>query len=146
VNSVYSLTRLSISIVPPWMVLTRDLGDAVEIRIATTAAVSRQRSMTSSFSRFFTTKPTGEGTGLGLSISYDTCVGLNLFGNGFYATAKRQKEGNDPKFKPTMMVISFKTPVMALYTPYADCAGAAVASAASAVPANSKRFIDINLR
>ncbi|HKM69223.1 MAG TPA: ATP-binding protein [Stellaceae bacterium] len=29
---------------------------------------------------------------------------LNLLGNGFYATTKRQKEGSDPKFKPTMMV------------------------------------------
>jgi signal transduction histidine kinase len=33
-----------------------------------------------------------------------TRVCLNLFGNGFYAATKRQKEGNDPKFKPTMMV------------------------------------------
>jgi GAF domain-containing protein len=29
---------------------------------------------------------------------------LNLFGNGFYATTKRQKDGRDPGFKPTMMV------------------------------------------
>ncbi len=27
---------------------------------------------------------------------------LNLFGNGFYAATKRQKEGGDPKFKPTL--------------------------------------------
>jgi signal transduction histidine kinase len=31
-------------------------------------------------------------------------VCLNLFGNGFYATTKRQKEGGDPKFKPTLKV------------------------------------------
>jgi two-component system, NtrC family, sensor kinase len=33
-----------------------------------------------------------------------TRVCLNLFGNGFYATTKRQKEGGDPKFKPTLKV------------------------------------------
>jgi two-component system, NtrC family, sensor kinase len=27
-----------------------------------------------------------------------------LFGNGFYAAAKRQKEGSDPKYKPTLKV------------------------------------------
>src|SRR5207248_8510242 len=33
-----------------------------------------------------------------------TRVCLNLFGNGFYAATKRRKEGNDPKFKPTLKV------------------------------------------
>jgi PAS domain S-box-containing protein len=33
-----------------------------------------------------------------------TRVCLNLFSNGFYATAKRQKEGGDPTFKPTLKV------------------------------------------
>jgi len=33
-----------------------------------------------------------------------TRVCLNLFGNGFYATTKRQREGGDPKFKPTLKV------------------------------------------
>jgi two-component system NtrC family sensor kinase len=33
-----------------------------------------------------------------------TRVCLNLFGNGFYAATKRQKEGGDPKFKPTLRV------------------------------------------
>jgi signal transduction histidine kinase len=33
-----------------------------------------------------------------------TRVCLNLLGNGFYATSKRQKEGGDPKFKPTLKV------------------------------------------
>jgi signal transduction histidine kinase len=32
-----------------------------------------------------------------------TRVCLNLFGNGFYAATKRQKEGGDHKFKPTLM-------------------------------------------
>jgi signal transduction histidine kinase len=33
-----------------------------------------------------------------------TRVCLNVFGNGFYATTKRQKEGGDPSFKPTLRV------------------------------------------
>src|SRR5436190_6134047 len=33
-----------------------------------------------------------------------TRVCLNLFGNGFYAATKRQKEGGDPNFKPTLKV------------------------------------------
>jgi signal transduction histidine kinase len=35
-----------------------------------------------------------------------TRVCLNLFGNGFYAATKRQKEGGDPKFKPTLKVVT----------------------------------------
>ena len=33
-----------------------------------------------------------------------TRVCLNLFGNGFYAATKRQREGNDPQFRPTLKV------------------------------------------
>jgi two-component system, NtrC family, sensor kinase len=33
-----------------------------------------------------------------------TRVCLNLFGNGFYAATKRQREGGDPKFKPSLKV------------------------------------------
>ena len=33
-----------------------------------------------------------------------TRVCLNLFGNSFYAATKRQKQGSDPKFKPTLKV------------------------------------------
>ena len=33
-----------------------------------------------------------------------TRVCLNLFSNGFYAATKRQTEGGDPKFKPTLKV------------------------------------------
>ena len=36
-----------------------------------------------------------------------TRVCLNLFGNGFYAATKRQKEGGDPKFKPTLTALTF---------------------------------------
>ena len=33
-----------------------------------------------------------------------TRVCLNLIGNGFYAATKRQKEGGDPQFRPTLKV------------------------------------------
>jgi len=33
-----------------------------------------------------------------------TRVCLNLIGNGFYAATKRQKQGGDPNFKPTLKV------------------------------------------
>ena len=33
-----------------------------------------------------------------------TRVFLNLFGNGFYATAKRQRDGAGPAFRPTLKV------------------------------------------
>ncbi len=36
-----------------------------------------------------------------------TRVCLNLFGNGFYAATKRQREGGDPKFKPTLTASTF---------------------------------------
>src|SRR5271166_727527 len=32
---------------------------------------------------------------------------LNLFGNGFYAATKREREGGDPKFKPTLTASTF---------------------------------------
>ncbi|HKM70452.1 MAG TPA: ATP-binding protein, partial [Stellaceae bacterium] len=36
-----------------------------------------------------------------------TRVCLNLFGNGFYAATKREREGGDPKFKPTLTASTF---------------------------------------
>jgi signal transduction histidine kinase len=56
---------------PTLRVATRDLGDAVEIRVRDNGIGIREEVKDKLFQPFFTTKPTGEGTGLGLSISYD---------------------------------------------------------------------------
>jgi two-component system NtrC family sensor kinase len=50
---------------------TRDLGEAVEIRVRDNGAGIPPEIRDKLFQPFFTTKPTGEGTGLGLSISWD---------------------------------------------------------------------------
>ncbi len=59
---------------PALKVATRDLGDAVEIRICDNGIGIPLDIRDKLFQPFFTTKPTGEGTGLGLSISYDIVV------------------------------------------------------------------------
>jgi two-component system NtrC family sensor kinase len=56
---------------PILKVVTRDLGDAVEIRVLDNGTGIAADIKDKLFQPFFTTKPTGEGTGLGLSISYD---------------------------------------------------------------------------
>ena len=56
---------------PTLKVTTRDLGDAVEIRVRDNGIGIPAEIRDKLFQPFFTTKPTGEGTGLGLSISYD---------------------------------------------------------------------------
>ena len=56
---------------PILKVLTRDLGEAVEINIRDNGVGIPPEIKDKLFQSFFTTKPTGEGTGLGLSISYD---------------------------------------------------------------------------
>jgi two-component system NtrC family sensor kinase len=56
---------------PTLKVATRDLGDAVEIRVRDNGIGIPAEIRDKLFQPFFTTKPTGEGTGLGLSISYD---------------------------------------------------------------------------
>ncbi|HTZ68347.1 MAG TPA: ATP-binding protein [Roseiarcus sp.] len=56
---------------PLLTVTTRDLGDAVEIRVRDNGGGIPTEVRDKLFQPFFTTKPTGEGTGLGLSISYD---------------------------------------------------------------------------
>jgi signal transduction histidine kinase len=52
-------------------VSTRDLGDAVVVRICDNGIGIPAEIKDKLFQPFFTTKPTGERTGLGLSISYD---------------------------------------------------------------------------
>jgi two-component system, NtrC family, sensor kinase len=56
---------------PTLTVATRDLGDAVEVRVRDNGTGIPADIRDKLFQPFFTTKPTGEGTGLGLSISYD---------------------------------------------------------------------------
>ena len=50
---------------------TRDLGEAVEIRVHYNGIGIAPEFRDKLFQPFFTTKPTGEGTALGLSISWD---------------------------------------------------------------------------
>ena len=59
---------------PTLKVSTRDLGDAVEVRIRDNGTGIAPELRDKLFQPFFTTKPTGEGTGLGLSIAYDIVV------------------------------------------------------------------------
>jgi signal transduction histidine kinase len=56
---------------PTLAVTTRDLSDAVEVRVRDNGGGIPAEIRDKLFQPFFTTKPTGEGTGLGLSISYE---------------------------------------------------------------------------
>jgi signal transduction histidine kinase len=56
---------------PTLRAATRELGDAVEIKVRDNGIGIPEEVRDKLFQPFFTTKPTGEGTGLGLSISYD---------------------------------------------------------------------------
>src|SRR4051812_18588020 len=56
---------------PTLSVGTRDLRDAVEVKVRDNGIGIPPEIRDKLFQPFFTTKPTGEGTGLGLSISYD---------------------------------------------------------------------------
>src|SRR5690606_2923786 len=53
---------------------TRNLGDAVEIRIRDNGTGIPAEVKAKMFTPFFTTRPAGEGTGLGLSLSHDIIV------------------------------------------------------------------------
>jgi GAF domain-containing protein/two-component sensor histidine kinase len=75
-NGFYATTKrrgseLEPGFQPVLKVATRDLGDAVEVRIRDNGVGIPAEIRDKLFQPFFTTKPTGEGTGLGLSISYD---------------------------------------------------------------------------
>jgi two-component system, NtrC family, sensor kinase len=56
---------------PTLKVSTRDLGEAIEVKVRDNGIGIPPEVRAKLFQPFFTTKPTGEGTGLGLSISYD---------------------------------------------------------------------------
>ena len=56
---------------PTLKVATRDLGDAVEVRVRDNGTGIAPEIRDKLFQPFVTTKPTGEGTGLGLSIAWD---------------------------------------------------------------------------
>ena len=62
---------------PTLRVATRDLSDAVEIRVRDNGAGIAPEIRDKLFEPFVTTKPTGEGTGLGLSIAYDIITQQN---------------------------------------------------------------------
>jgi signal transduction histidine kinase len=59
---------------PTLTVATRDLGEAVEVRVRDNGTGIAPEIRDKLFHPFVTTKPTGEGTGLGLSIAYDIVV------------------------------------------------------------------------
>jgi GAF domain-containing protein len=59
---------------PTLAVVTKNLGDRVEIRIRDNGTGIPPDVKEKMFNPFFTTKPAGEGTGLGLSISHDIVV------------------------------------------------------------------------
>src|SRR5205814_695798 len=75
-NGFYAATKRArengdTSFRPTLTVPTRDLGEAVEVRVRDNGTGIPSEIRDKLFQPFFTTKPTGEGTGLGLSISYD---------------------------------------------------------------------------
>ena len=59
---------------PTLAVLTKNLGESVEIKIHDNGTGIPAEVKEKMFNPFFTTKPPGEGTGLGLSLSYDIIV------------------------------------------------------------------------
>jgi GAF domain-containing protein len=78
-NGFYAVTKRkmengSSGFEPLLRATTRDLGDAVEIRIRDNGTGIPAEVKEKMFNPFFTTKPAGEGTGLGLSMSHDIIV------------------------------------------------------------------------
>jgi two-component system, NtrC family, sensor kinase len=77
-NGFYAATKRKREVGPGFepalCAITRDLGDAVEIRIRDNGSGIPAEVKEKMFNPFFTTKPAGEGTGLGLSMSHDIIV------------------------------------------------------------------------
>jgi signal transduction histidine kinase len=59
---------------PTLRATTKNLGNAVEIRIRDNGTGIPAEVQQKMFNPFFTTKPAGEGTGLGLSMTHDIIV------------------------------------------------------------------------
>ena len=75
-NGFYAATKRAresdgSSFQPTLSVATRDLGEAIEVKVRDNGIGISADIRDKLFQPFFTTKPTGEGTGLGLSISWD---------------------------------------------------------------------------
>ncbi len=77
-NGFYAASKRTLEIgaafEPILSAATRNLGDAVEIRIRDNGIGIPAEIREKMFNPFFTTKPPGEGTGLGLSMSHDIIV------------------------------------------------------------------------
>jgi two-component system, NtrC family, sensor kinase len=78
-NGFYAATRRKVEsgdgvFEPILSAATRNLGNAVEIRIRDNGSGISPDVREKIFNPFFTTKPTGEGTGLGLSMTHDIVV------------------------------------------------------------------------
>ena len=74
-NGFYAATRRKVesddeNFEPLVSAATRDLGNAVEIRIRDNGTGIPTEAREKMFNPFFTTKPAGEGTGLGLSMAH----------------------------------------------------------------------------
>jgi two-component system, NtrC family, sensor kinase len=78
-NGFYAVTKRKMEngdadFEPVLSAVTRNLGDAIEIRIRDNGIGIPADVREKMFNPFFTTKPAGEGTGLGLSMSHDIIV------------------------------------------------------------------------
>ena len=78
-NGFYAATKRKAELAnkdfePVLSAVTRNLGNAVEIRIRDNGTGIAAEVREKMFNPFFTTKPTGEGTGLGLSMTHDIIV------------------------------------------------------------------------
>jgi signal transduction histidine kinase len=74
-NACYSANQkkkaIGDSFAPTVTIMSKDLGEKVEIRIRDNGMGIPKEKLTQIFEPFYTTKPTGQGTGLGLSMTFD---------------------------------------------------------------------------